>query len=207
MNRRLLVITVAAIGVLVLAWSALVWSPTSHRLHSRQAAANAAVRHQDELKVELSRLQALQAKAAAERAEGDRLKVALPDAPSLDSLVLGLNSAASQAGVDVTGIQSSAPTAPAPAAATSGQAPAASAATASGPLTEIHFSLTALGGGPQLLDFLNRLDKLGRVVVVDGVSLSGGKLHPGGPGEGNFTATLTARAFVHQAPPTAPTAR
>ena len=43
----------------------------------------------------------------------------------------------------------------------------------------------------------------GSGVVVDGVSLSGGKLHPGGQGEGAFTATLTARAFVHQAPPSA----
>jgi len=213
MNRRLLVITVAAIGVVTLAWTAFVWSPSAHHLHAHQAAANAAVRHQDQLKVDLSRLQALQAKAAAEKIEGDRLKAALPDAPSLDTLVLGLNSAAAQAGVDVTAIQ------PSPPGALSGAAivtpPSGKAAGAAGsagpasaePLSEIHFSLTALGGGPQLLDFLNRLNKLGRIVVVDGISLSGGKLHPGGQGEGAFTATLTARAFVRQAPPSATPAR
>ena len=79
MNRRLYAITAAAIGVVALAWTALVWSPTAHNLHSRQAAANAAVRHQDQLKVELSRLQGLQAKAPAEKVEGDRLKAALPE--------------------------------------------------------------------------------------------------------------------------------
>ncbi|TML39044.1 MAG: hypothetical protein E6G27_12250 [Actinobacteria bacterium] len=212
MNRRLSVITAAAIGVVALAWTALVWSPTAHNLHSRQAAANAAVRHQDQLKVELSRLQGLQAKAPAEKVEGDRLKAALPDASSLDTLVLGLNTAAAQAGVDVTAIQPSPPSALSGAAIVSrpgsAQAPATGTPGAAGPaptepLSEIHFSLTALGGGTQLLDFLNRLDKLGRIVVVDGVSLSGGKLHPGGQGEGAFTATLTARAFVHQAPPSA----
>ena len=212
MNRRLSVITAAAIGVVALAWTALVWSPTAHNLHSRQAAANAAVRHQDQLKVELSRLQGLQAKAGAEKVEGDRLKVALPDAPALDTLVLGLNAAAAQAGVDVTAIQPSPPSALTGAAVVgrpaSGQAPVTGTPGGAGPtpaepLSEIHFSLTALGGGTQLLDFLNRLDKLGRVVVVDGISLSGGKLHAGGQGEGTFTATLTARAFVHQAPPSA----
>ena len=149
-------------------------------------------------------------KAGAEKVEGDRLKVALPDAPSLDTLVLGLNAAAAQAGVDVTAIQPSPPSALTGAAVVgrpaSGQAPVTGTPGGAGPtpaepLSEIHFSLTALGGGTQLLDFLNRLDKLGRVVVVDGISLSGGKLHAGGQGEGTFTATLTARAFVHQAPP------
>jgi Tfp pilus assembly protein PilO len=210
MNRRLLLITSAALGVVVLGWTALVWSPTSHRLHTRQAAADTAVRQREQLKVELSRLQGLQAKAAAEKAEGDRLKAALPDLPSLDALVLGLNTAAAQAGVDVTAIQPSPPSAltgaaivtkPATAPAGGAQGAAPGAAPGAEPLSEIRFSLTALGGGTQLLDFLNRLGKLSRIVVVDGVSLSGGKLHPGTQGEGSFTATLTARAFVHQAPP------
>ena len=209
MNRRLLAITAAAIGAVVLGWVALVWAPTSHRLHTHQAAADKAVRQRDQLKVELSRLQALQAKAAAEKAESDRLKAALPDLPSLDGLVLGLNSAAAQAGVDLTGLQPSPPSGltgssivakPVTPPATGAQASPAGAPAAAEPLSEVHFSLTALGGGPQLLDFFNRLNKLSRIVVIDGVSLSGGKLHPGGAGEGTFTATITARAFVHQAP-------
>ena len=168
MNRRLLAITAAAIGAVVLGWMALVWAPTSHRLHAHQAAANKAVRQRDQLKVELSRLQALQAKAAAEKAESDRLKAALPDLPSLDGLVLGLNSAAAQAGVDLTGLKPSPPSGltgssivakPVTPPATGAQASPAGAPAAAEPLSEVHFSLTALGGGPQLPDLFRRLKK------------------------------------------------
>ena len=57
-------------------------------------------------------------------------------------------------------------------------------------------AMTANGGYFQVLDFVNRLDRLPRIVVIDSLSLSSGAA-------GGLTASITARMFVSAAKPVA----
>ena len=203
MTRRLEVVTAAVAVVVVLAWTMLVWSPGSHQLHTRRAAADAAVQQQAALQTQLSRLHALQAHQALDQQAMAKLQAAIPDQAALDTLVTGLNTAAGQAGVDLLSIGPAPPSTFQPPAGPTGPPSAAHGAAPAGAggtsLQEVHLSLTAGGNGPELLDFLSRLDGLPRILVVDGVSFSGGKLLPAGQADGHFTVQINARAFV--APP------
>src|SRR5205823_9753328 len=119
------------------------------------------------------------------------LQAAIPDQPDLAEFLLDANEAATKAGIDFISLS---PTAPGstPAGATgvpstsgagaSGAGAGASGAGASGasatgpratPIA-IPVSISVSGGYFQILNYLNRLDRLPRVVVIDSLALAPG---------------------------------
>jgi Tfp pilus assembly protein PilO len=175
-TRRTLLVTAGAVAVLALLWFAFLWRPQSGRLaaaHEREAAAAA---ENAQLDLELSRLRAASADRADLLVDQGRLRSAIPDEPALAEFILDANDVASTAGVDWLSVT---PSRPVPA---EGGRPAT-----------ISVDVGVDGGYFQVLDYLDRLGAMDRIVVIDSINASTG-------GDGGATprlsVTLTARLFT-----------
>ncbi|HET7488242.1 MAG TPA: type 4a pilus biogenesis protein PilO [Acidimicrobiales bacterium] len=200
MTRRNMLIAGAVAGVLTLLWYVVLWSPRKVELsHAKDRVAKAdALR--EELQTKVARLQAAQKDEPAKRAQLDALRTTIPDDPNLAGFILDTNDAATKAGIDFISI---APTAPAPPTPVPGApavaAPAATAATGAPAVSaaapaEVKMQLQITGGYFQVLDFLNRINDLPRLVISDGLTINAAQ-------DAKLTVGLTARMFVRAVPP------
>jgi Tfp pilus assembly protein PilO len=185
-TRKTTLITVGASIVLLVAWFVLLWGPQGGKLADAQAREEVAVAANAELELRRDRLVAAQADAPALQAKVESLRVAVPDSPELAQLILNANDAAAASGVDFLSIS---PTPPA--ASLDPLLPAA-----------VSLSITVDVGYFQVLDYLNRIDDMERIVVVDTLALT-----PNGGEESaptGLSAALTARTFTTAAPEALP---
>lgn len=185
MNRRLLI--PIAIGVaVVLLWFVALWGPQGSALSSAKKRRTTAEQQEATLRDQVSRLQQARRDQPLKQSELETLRVAIPDDPNLAQFILDTNDAATKAGIKFLSI-----TPTPPASATAGSA-AASGTAAGGSTTPIpiKMSLTISGGYFQILDFINRLNKLPRIVVVDNLSITGGA------DISNMQVAISARMFT-----------
>jgi len=216
MNRKVLLIAAGGAVALVAAWSLLLWSPQSSRLDDAKVREEEAADANAALELRIDRLRDLRERRPELEADLVALQGAVPAGPELDAFLLDADAAADGAGVEITSITPSKPsTGAADATAsttTTTTAPAATGdtATAGSPPSAITVALDATGGYFQVLDFINRLDDLPRVVVVDSLTLASGGGGAGGAGEATdapatagssqLTMGITARMFTTAAP-------
>ncbi len=222
MKRRNVIIGGVAALAVVLAWVLVVWSPQTKTLNASRTKAVAAERQTNSLRAELSRLKGLQANSAADQVTEGKLEAALPADADLADLLLQIHAAASAAGIAEVSVAPAPPasvtpttpsagasggtsTAAAGAAASGSAGSAASGATgsaaavsAAGKLQQVKLSLSVTGSATQLLDFIDRVNKLPRLILVDTVSFGGGTLSSTAA-LGKFTGSITAHAFVRPA--------
>jgi Tfp pilus assembly protein PilO len=167
MTRRIVTIAViAAVGLTGL-WYLLLWSPQSKHLQQARASVAATQEQQVSLGQQLSSLRRQQPQLL------DQLRVA-----------------ESAAGVQ---LQSLTPTQPGPL--SSGQAPGSTASTtsvAAGGLQGITLTMQLTGSYFQVVDFVNRLNALPRLIVLNNLSLSKAPA----AAANNLSASVVARAFV-----------
>ena len=185
MNRRVILVAVAACLLVAGAWYAFLWSPQSSEIRSARDHAATAEQQQKDLDLKLRGLQATQKKLPELKAQLDVLRAAMPDAPQLDNAIQTVQDAAKAAGVDLTTVTPAplaAPVKPAPvvSAAANGTGstttttPAAQAVPApSAAVTEMKVNIAVTGTYLQVIDFVNRLNAAPRLVVVDALGLSG----------------------------------
>jgi len=183
MNRRLLIPLGAGVAVLVL-WFVALWGPQGSALSSARKRANDAVAQRETLRDQLKRLQDSRRDQPLKQSQLETLRVAIPDDPNLAQFILDANDAASIAGIDFLSItptpptgqtQATPPTGQAQATPPTGQAqattPTTVAGAAAGPVA-VRIAMTISGGYFQVLDFMNRLNGLPRLVVIDGVAMT-----------------------------------
>lgn len=209
MSRRpLLIGGAAALGVLLL-WFVLLWSPQGSKIDQAKERKTQAESEQQELQLRIARLKSLQQEEPQKRAQLESLRVAVPDEPNLAQFILDANTAANVSGIEFLSISPSPPsegTGPAGAGATP---PATTPGTPTTPGTgarpaAITLQLSITGGYFQVVDFVNRLNGLSRLVVIDTLNLTSGA-----PSSANATAAtgltvaITARMFVRAATPVA----
>lgn len=181
MNRRALIFGALGSVVLILLWYFLLWSPRQSAIQEATERTEAAQSQAANLEAEIKRLQAAQRDEPLKQARRAELLAAAPDDPSLGQFILDVNAAANASGIDFMTISPSPPE------------PSETAG-----LSSIALGFSVSGGYFQVLDFMNRLTDLPRVVVVDSVSLS--------PQEtGRLSAALGARMFTTAAGIVAPT--
>ncbi len=198
MKRNVLIACVAGGIVLILAWYFLLFSPTSSDLNDTRDQVSGVENQNQELKNTIRRLKELSRNAPQQEATLRKLRAAIPANPDLGEFILQANDIASAAGIDWLSI------APTPPAATAG----------AGPQSTIALSIQVDGGFFQVLDYLNRLEDLERLVLVDSVNVSaaaadtsstgstGGETTSSG-GAPSLSVTLTGRMFTGAAPATA----
>ena len=200
MNRRALAIGAGAAVVVLLLWYFALWAPRNRAIDEERERAETAEQQRDDLRTRVARLRAAQRDEPLIRAKLETVRTAIPDQPNLAQFILDTNDAAVRSGIDFISI---APTPPKAAAATAGGAagtqaapattapPAAAGAT---PPAEVQAQLQIKGGYFQVLDFLNRLDALPRLVVTDALNLTADP-------QARLTAAATVRVFLRSVPP------
>jgi len=221
-NRRAVIVGVAGAVVLSLLWFFLFWSPQGKRLDAAEERQAAAESTNEQLQVTLDRLRDLESRRPELEGQLERLRRAVPDQPQLARFFLAAHDAATRSGVQLNTVSPSKPTADAAATTATTAAPAngstttttaaagttatTAAPTAAAP-SAISLSLEVKGGYFQVLDFLNRVDDLPRIVVVDSLDLGGGSDEDaaatgatGAGGATELTASITARMFTGSAP-------
>jgi Tfp pilus assembly protein PilO len=177
-NRRLILISFGAALALLGLWFVFLWGPQGDKLSAAHDRTDKAEAENTTLELRLARLKAAQKDAPELMAKGEQLRRAIPETPELAQFILDANDAASAAGVDFLSIS---PSPPAPAV---GRAP-----------SDINLSIAVTGSYFEVLDYLDRLNALPRLVVVDTLGLSPG----GGESTGatdQMSVTLAARMFT-----------
>lgn len=173
MNRRALIFGAVGSILLILLWYFLMWSPRQAEIQAAQQRTQAAEQQAATLEAEIQRLQEAQRDEPLKQARRAELQAAAPDDAALGQFILDVNSAANASGIDFMTISQ---TPPAP-------------STTGIPLSVITLNFTIAGGYFQVLDFMNRLTDMPRLVVIDSVSLS--------PSEaGRVNASLGTRMFT-----------
>ena len=185
MSRRILAIGAGAAIAIVLLWFLLLWRPQSSRLDEATSRRDAAEAKNGELTLRVDELEDLERRRPELEAQKDELEAAIPAEADLGEFLLQADEAADAADVRVTSIAPS---------------PPALNESAGGP-TVVALTIDVQGGYFEVLDYLNRLDRLPRLVVTDDVGLA-----PAGEGGSDdaLTASLTARMFTSEAPAAEP---
>ena len=143
----------------------------------------------------MARLQEISKNGPEIAAQLDRLSAAVPTAPDLDGFILSANQIAVQSGIDWLSVS-----------------PSVAQAGTTGP-SVIPLTMSIQGGFFQVLDYLNRLEDLGRLVIVDALNATAaGADNATAPaasstGAPPLAVTLTGRMFTMAAPPLPQAAR
>ena len=171
MNRRVVLAVVGGALAIIALWWFAIYSPKRSATASAKSERAAAEARGRDLEVTVARLKELDRNRPQTEADLRALNAAIPATPDLATFILSANEIASQAGVDFLSI---APSPPAQAAAV-------------GQPTSIGLSIQVRGDFFAVVDYLNRLEQLERIVVVDTVNLAS----QGGAGAGAAGATGT----------------
>jgi Tfp pilus assembly protein PilO len=174
MNNRTVAVGVAAAVVIVAAWWLFFFAPVRNDTTKANKDVDAAKAETRDLEVKNKQLEDLQRHAPQIKADRDRLRHAVPETPELGTFIQQLNQLAADTGVKWVSVGPQQP----------------SAGTASG---TTQLSISVEGGYFEVLDYINRLESLPRLVVVDQLSVGGGQTDGGSPG--TLHASLTARMF------------
>jgi Tfp pilus assembly protein PilO len=199
-RRQQLIGVAAALGVLVF-WFLFLWGPQGSKLSDAKDRRERAQSEQDQLQVRIARLKSLQQDEPQKRAQLERLRVAIPDEPNLAQFILDANNAANVSGINFLSI---APSPPAPVGAVPGATPPSDPGTTPAPSSApavINLQMSVTGGYFQVIDFVNRLNGLPRLVVIDSLNLSTGG--QGTAGATTLSAEIAARLFVSETTPVA----
>jgi Tfp pilus assembly protein PilO len=188
-NRRAVVFGALAVIGIVALWWVFVFSPMGDELDDARADLETAERRGQTLAAERNQLQDLQDRSPEIEAQLGTLSAAIPESPNQADFISGLNDIADQSGITWQSVTMQEPTQ-----ATPGEPPT------------IGVAISIEGGFFQALDYLNRLEDLDRLVVVDGVTINSqdsgtGSGSPSDPdsglttGTGDLAMTLNARIF------------
>lgn len=195
MTRRNMLIAGVAAGMVLVLWYVLLWGPRKADFSEARARSEKAETQRKELAARVDRLRAAQKDEPMKRAQVEALRTTIPDEPNLAAFILDTNDAASKAGIDFISIAPSVPAAP------SAQSSPVAVRTSTGATTlpasampaEIRLQLQITGGYFQVLDFLNRVGEMPRLVITDGLSIASDD-------QAKLTVGVTARMFLRSVP-------
>ncbi|MDQ1466100.1 MAG: hypothetical protein QOH10_515 [Actinomycetota bacterium] len=197
MRSRVVAVGLLLLVVVVLLWNLLVFAPKGRTLSKVKKQANDAQLTEQTLRTSLARLNEISHNGPEIAAQLGKLNAAVPDAPDLDGFILSANQIAVQSGIDWLSV-----------------APSVAQTGVSGP-SVIPLTIQIKGGFFQVLDYLNRLEDMSRLVIVDSMNMtSGAASSSSGSGSAgaaqpatgppNLAVSLSARMFTRAAPPLPP---
>jgi Tfp pilus assembly protein PilO len=196
LNRRAVIFgALIAIGVVAL-WWVFLFAPKGNDLNDARDQLDDAQSQGQTLTAQRNQLRDLQQRSPEIEADLGRLSAAIPDSPNQADFISGLNDIADESGITWQSVTMQEPTE-----ATPGEPPT------------IAVQISIEGGFFQTLDYLNRLEDLERVVVVDSVTINSaeaaGATDPDTglttSGSGDLATSLNARIFSQSTLDTAAT--
>lgn len=176
MKRNTLIACVAGFVVLVLAWYFVIYSPIGDTLTTTKASVATEQGKEQSLQADLARLNSQQKSASAQEALLRKFDQAIPKLPDLGEFIIQANNIADDAGIEFLSI---APTPP----------------SGTGASSTINLTISVSGSFFQIEDYLTQLEKLDRLVIIDGLTLTAGVDDTGGGGT-TLSVTLTGRMFT-----------
>jgi Tfp pilus assembly protein PilO len=189
MRSRVAIVGVLVGVVVLLLWNLLIFAPKGRDLSAAKKEAQAAQQVEAQLTQTLRALQEISKNGPEIAAKLDRLSAAVPTAPDLDGFILSANQIAVQSGIDWLSVS-----------------PSVAQPGTSGP-SVIPLTMSIQGGFFQVLDYLNRLEDLGRLVIVDSINVTAAGAEGAGAtgtatssGAPALSVTLTGRMFTMAAP-------
>jgi Tfp pilus assembly protein PilO len=199
MRSRAAIVGVLLTIVAVLVWNLLIFAPKGRDLSKAKKDTQIEEQKEPQLRAQLAALEEISKNGPEIAAKLDRLGAAVPTSPDLDGFILSANQIAVQSGIDWLSVS-----------------PGIVAVGTAGP-SVIPLTISIKGGFFQVLDYLNRLEDMGRLVIVDGLTASasapGGTSGSGSTGGSAVAPTtgaptlaisLTARMFTMAPPAAAP---
>jgi Tfp pilus assembly protein PilO len=176
--RRNVIILILVLIVFAVAYFFLVFQPQGTKIEDARLAADAMEQREQELELELRRLESLKAQAPELQAKLQKLDSAIPtNDPQLAQFILLVEEAANTSGIEWLSIAPSVPTAP-----------------QGDPNTlEVNISMSVTGGYFQVQDFLVRLENLSRAVKISTISLSPEELPA-------LSVSMSMKMFLSNAP-------
>lgn len=196
MKSRNVIAAVLGTIMALLAWNMLFFSPAGNDLSEAKDKRTTAESQSASLQSTLDRLLDLKKKQPQLTVERDFLSAKVPANPDLEVFIRAANDLSVESGLDWISI-----------------APAEPAPGASG-ISEIRMTVQLAGGYYQVLDYLNRMEDMSRLVVLDSIQVNTGGT---GGGEGSTEGTtpsasgaptlsvnLTARMFTQAVDLSAP---
>jgi Tfp pilus assembly protein PilO len=169
MNRRTVILgALIAVGMVAL-WWVFVFSPKSGELGDAKEAVSEAQKRGQTLVAQANQLRDLEKRSPQLEAQLAKYSAAIPEKPNQSDFISGLNDIADASGITWQSVTMQEPTQTNP---------------GEPPTIQVQISLD--GGFFQTLDYLNRLEDLDRLVVVDSVTINGGE---GSSGSGNASAS------------------
>lgn len=182
-NRPFLLFVLAALAIVALWWF-FVYSPAGDELDEAKADREAEESQTAGLQAQLAQLEEIARNEPEIDAQLMQYEALIPPTPDLASFILSANEIAEASGIDWQSITPS--------------EPQADPNTGTG---TIDMQISIEGGFFQALDYLNRLEDLQRLVVVDSLSMSAGAADTGGAP--SLSISVVGRMFT-QATPAAP---
>lgn len=177
MKRAHIAFCVLAFVGLLLAWNTLVYGPKSRQQEEVKAQVASARSENQTLEVELADLREARNHQETDRAALDRIHQLMPSDDEMASFIRSMDDLARSSSVDWAAL------APSEAAAAPGEAS-----------NTISISINVSGTFFQLLDYLDGLATLDRLVVIDSLQMSGSGTNAAG--ELTLQAALSGRIFV-----------
>ena len=176
MNNRTIAGGALAAVLVIAVWWMFVFSPVRSDTSTVNTEIDSAQADTQSLEAENKQLEDLEARAPELKADVDRLSAAVPTTPELASFIDAANALGVETGVTWVSVS---PTPPA----------------TTGSTDTVQISMELEGGYFEVLDYLNRLENMPRLVVVDQVSLSASEDTADTGGAPSLTASLTGRIF------------
>jgi Tfp pilus assembly protein PilO len=183
-NRRVaLLAAIIAVGVVAL-WWVFLYSPAAGELADLDDDITQVQGERQGLQAKLRQLKDIASNGPEIDAELGKLANAVPETPELASFILSANEIALESGIDWLSVAPSEPVSSGP-----------------GPAT-IQVTIQVQGGFFQVLDYLNRLEDLQRLVVVDSITMGTTEGQQGTDGSdagltsSDLTVNLSGRMFT-----------
>ncbi len=188
MKSRAIVAVVLGLIVVLLAWNMFFYSPAGHDVDDAREARDAAQVEKNDLASQVAALEALAENQPDFEVVRDRVNSMIPEQTDLAAFIVSANDIAEDSGLFWINIAPAEPT-PGPTGA-----------------SEIAMTIQLEGGYYQVLDYLNQLEDLQRIVVVDSITVdaSGATGEEGEGGSGGVSLSgaptlavnLSARMFT-----------
>lgn len=186
-RNNVIVIGAVAVVAIIALWYVFLYSPLNDDLSSAQAETATAQKQTQDLQATLARLQSVKNSLPEKQALLNKLDKAVPKNPDLAEFIVQANDIADQAGIEFLSIAPGTP------------------AAGTGGVSQISLTITLSGSFFQLQDYLQSLESLDRLVVIDALNVAGSS---GGSGSTDtatsngttLAVTLTGKMFTRAAP-------